>query len=180
MRAIIPPKRELIHSSVSGPPENVSHGYEYADQVQEVLDGVAESESRIRERDQEFRRGPFLTRTPVVALVALAFCAVVMWNVQSQRRQSEPLPAGVRETSLQVSAMVVTSAVEAYRDTNGRLPKSLVELGFPPSMTEDLDFLPQGEDFDLVLSMGGTQVRYRSEEGRLSVLEQLMAGTPDH
>jgi hypothetical protein len=81
--------------------------------------------------------------------------------------------------SAQVSAMVVTSAVEAYRETNGRLPQSLGELGFPPAMTRDFDLIPEGEGFNLVMSMDGTQVRYRSEDGQLSVLLQTPAGVLD-
>lgn len=164
---------------MNGPPGKGSNGSEYAHHVRGILDRVAELEARVQEQERRPAGGSLLTRTPVVGLVTLIFGAVVMWNIQSVRAEVEPLPPGAREASLQVSAMVLTAAVESYRETNGGLPASLEELGFPPGVTPEFEFVRRGEEFDIVVSMGGTRMRYRSEEGQASLLPQVTTGGPD-
>ncbi len=154
-------------------PKQGGGGDEYAAHVQGILNRVSELEAQIDEQKGNPRSGSLLTSTPVVGFVALIFGAVVMWNIQSFKSVGGPLPPGARESSLQVSAMVMTAAVESYKETHGRLPTSLNELGLPPSALEEIQYVARGGDFHIVTSMGGTQVRYRSEKGAASLLEQV-------
>ena len=167
------PSSDTGVDNVSGPPDEGSAGTEYAEHVQGILDRVAETKAQEEEQKRDLGRGPVLTRTPVVAIVVLLFGSVFMWNFQSMRSQAEPLPPEAVEASLQVSAMVMTSAIEGYRETNGRLPESLEELGMPPTVTQDIDYIPRGDQFDVVTSMNGTEVRFRSEDGLASLLQQM-------
>jgi hypothetical protein len=70
----------------------------------------------------------------------------------------------------------MTAAVESYKETHGRLPRSQEELGLPPTAVSEINYIPRGDEFDVVTTMGGTQVRYRSEEGPASLLLQMTTG----
>jgi len=161
---------------MSSPPGSTSDSQRYASHVREILDRVADLEAQVQDHRTAPRGSP-LTRAPIVAVIALIFGAVVAWDVFTLTRKPEPLPPSAAQSSLQVSVMVVTQAVEAYREAHGTLPASMDELGLPPGAEGVLQYRRRGENFDVTGAMGPTRVRFRSEEGPLSLLKQL--GPPD-
>ncbi len=160
----------------SSPPGGPHDSEAYARHIQEIMERVADLEAQVQGKRTAHRGSP-LTRAPFVAAVALVFGAVATWDYLTLTREPEPLPPSEARSSLQVSVMVVTQAVEAYREEHGTLPASLDELGLPPGAAGILEYHRNGKDYEVTGMMGAHRIRFRSEEGPLSLLQRL--GPPD-
>lgn len=65
------------------------------------------------------------------------------------------------EQSLRVAMYLQAQQVEAFRVETGRLPTSLAELDRDP-VVDDVDYVRQGDDFQLVASVGESALVYDS------------------
>lgn len=133
------------------------------------MEKAAESEAR-----QAVTRPPAppaLTRGPVVAVVSVAFAAVVAWNVANWSQPPEPVARPVQEQALKVSLLAARQVIESFRERTGRLPIDLAEAGIPESTyTYRVRGLGQ---YELFASDAGVAVRYDSEDGAESLLRRL-------
>lgn len=146
-----------------------STGSEYAEHVRAVVERAAESEAR-----QAVVRPPSppaLTRGPVLAVLALAFAGVVVWNASAWSQEPEPIARPIQEQALGVSLLAARQMIEDYRERHGRLPLDLAEAGVPGgAFTYRVQGLGQ---YELFATEGGVAVRHDSEDGAEELLRRL-------
>lgn len=71
------------------------------------------------------------------------------------------------QTDMMAAALYMQAqAIDAYRIQNGRLPATLAESG---RVTEGIDYLPQGDQFQLVAMVGGTPVIWDSTRSNADI-----------
>ena len=150
-------------------PQRPSSSSDYADAISGVLERAAEIEGAKGAAIEA--KTPILARPPVVVGVTLVFAAMMFFNLRSSGREVPQLPPEAERASAQVSVMVATQALQAYRDEHGELPASLEDVG----LSEELYDYDPGTDghFELRTTIGGATVRYDSREGVESLLRSM-------
>ncbi len=141
-------------------------GSEYADHLKAVMEHAARADA---ERPPS-RRASVLTRGPVIALLAIVFGAVVLWDVKALSRPVTPPaePAHIAPSGMAVMAAV--QGVETYRKQHGTLPASLSQAGIPDSA---FDYSVSDGRYHIAAGRGNDRAEYRSEDGIGALLKQL-------
>jgi len=114
----------------------------------EHLKAILEQEALIRAADAQKSEPvtPFLTRVPVVAIVALIFGTVVTQNVRAWTPEPVHQPVAAQARANQLSVLVASQEVERFREEHGRLPASLEEVGLP---VDAYEYVVAGEQYQL-------------------------------
>lgn len=145
-----------------------SAGYEYAEHIRAVLERAAEVKAA--EGHVIVARTPLLLRTPVVILLTVGFMSVVIWNLNRWDVVPQPRPRETEEASLQISLVVASQMIEAFREENGRYPASLAEVGLPE---DAFSYRVGGDSYEIFASNGGVTVRLDGDEDPVALLRQL-------
>jgi len=159
------PPSPLAMADRGAPPS----GSDYADAMRGVLERAAEVDGA--HGITASTKGPLLSRPPVVASVFIVFVGVMVFNLQSSRRKIPPIPPQAEAAAAQISVMIGTQVVEAYREEHGELPASLEDVG----LEDEAYVYSRSSDghFELGAAVGSTRVRYDSREGPVSLLRAM-------
>ncbi|MFQ5535975.1 MAG: hypothetical protein ACE5GJ_00865 [Gemmatimonadota bacterium] len=148
--------------------ESAGSGDDYAREIRAVLERASELEQA--QGHSVTLRKPVLSRPPVVFALGVIFAVVVAWNVAVWRAPPAPLPPAVEEASTQVSLMVASQIVEAFRQEHGRLPATLEEAGLPPGT---FSYRVEGDEYILETVDAAVDARFDSREGPVSILRSM-------
>lgn len=153
-------------------------GQEHVDQLKAIL----EQEALIRAANAAPSEppDPFLTRIPVVAIVALIFGTVVAHVIRTWNEPPPMPPAVVQVRTDKLSVLTAGQRIEAFRQTHGRLPRDLAEAG----LSQDrYVYTTSGDDFEIMVApepgeSGESSPRYNSSVGPATIIQELAKPLP--
>lgn len=157
--------------------KEVSSGQEAADAVADVLRHAAERDEAARKAEQKAApKGNPKWMLPLA--MNLGVLAVYFLVAQPSWTQVNPIqapPSAERVEQLR-RAMVIDAIgrIESYRQSNGRLPVSLVDAGSNPGTVEQVEYQPTGDSaYVLIGSVGEEDIVYDSST---MTVEQFLGG----
>lgn len=148
---------------IPDPPSSRSRGQEARDALALVLRDQAEHAQR---REQAPR--PPADRAPLWQTVAAAFAAGAVWVAVAPPAAFQPAPVpepppALVEAELRMTVVQAVLRIEAFRDSAGSLPTTLLDAFERPEDVEGLTYDRQGPDrFRLSAVRGVTGVLFES------------------
>jgi len=140
--------------------------------IQDAVRAATETvvEAQASQTVEDTPKPPFLSRPPVVVSVTVVFLGVVVWNILMLTRDPTALTPREEAIAYPATLFAVSQSVESFRTAHGRLPSSLLELGFS---SEDFHYRVSGNEY--VISAVGTEKihEYQSSDGIKSVLDRM-------
>lgn len=143
-----------------------ARGQQAAEAVAAVLKHAAEKE-RVAHAKQPRKKQPKWMLPLGINLGVLAVYLLIAPPAWVVVNPIDP-PDMARQTQGAATALwMFSQQIESYRISNGRLPASLDELGRP---AEGIDYLPQGDQYQLITTVGDTPLVWDSQGANTEII----------